>query len=63
MSFVGGAPVFDFDTLSHNISVMSAASIIEYDSVYYWPGVDRFYVFDGVLRELQNEMNRNWFFD
>ena len=63
MSFVGGAPVFDFDTLSHNIAVMSAASIIEYDSVYYWPGVDRFYVFDGVLRELQNEMNRNWFFD
>lgn len=63
MSFSGGATVFDFDTLSQNISVMSAASIIEYDSVYYWPGVDRFYVFDGVLRELQNEMNRNWFFD
>lgn len=63
MSFTGGATVFDFDTLSHNISVMSAASIIEYDSVYYWPGVDRFYVFDGVLRELQNELNRNWFFD
>lgn len=63
MTFVGGTPIFDFDTLSTNISVMSPASIIEYDGVYYWPGVDRFYVYDGVLRELPNDLNRNWYFD
>lgn len=63
MTFEGGTAVFAFDTLSTNISVMSPSCIIEYDGIYYWPGVDRFYIFNGVLSELQNNMNRNWFFD
>lgn len=63
MSFVGGTSVFDFDTLSHNISLMSPSAVVEYDGVYYWAGIDRFYVYDGVVRELPNIMNFNWFFD
>jgi hypothetical protein len=62
-TFIGGTLIFDFDTFSHNISVMSAPSIIEYDGVYFWPGVDRFYMFDGVVRELPNDLDKNWFFD
>ncbi len=32
-------------------------------TVYYWAGVDRFLMFNGVVREVPNTMNQNWFFD
>lgn len=63
VSFTGGAAIFQFDTLSAAISVMSNRSMIEYDGIYYWAGIDRFYAFNGVVRELPNAMNLNWFFD
>jgi hypothetical protein len=63
MSYVGGTAVFDFDTLSDQISVLSSSAIIEYDGMFFWPAVDRFLVFNGVVREIPNQMNLNYFFD
>lgn len=54
---------FAFDTLSATSSILSSRSVVEYDGVYYWAGVDRFLMFNGVVREIPNEMNSNWFFD
>jgi hypothetical protein len=54
---------WNFDTLSATISVMSSRGIVEYDGIYYWAGVDRFFVFNGALSELPNTMCKNWFFD
>jgi hypothetical protein len=62
-TFVGGAPVFQFDTISAEITVLSQDSIIEYDGIYYWCGVDRFLMFNGVVREVPNNMNINYFYD
>lgn len=62
-SFIGGTPIFQFDTLSSSISVLSAAAIIENDGIYYWPGIDRFFVFNGVVRELPNPFNRDFFYN
>lgn len=62
-SFVGGSPIFAFDTIATGISVMSPRSIIEYNGVFYWLGVDNIYSFNGVVREVPNLMNFNWFFD
>lgn len=62
-SFVGGAPVFQFDLISAETSIMSKNCVIEYDGIYYWCGVDRFLTFNGVVREVPNTMNLNWFFD
>jgi len=62
-TFTGGATVFQFDTISAEITVMSQSSIIEYDGIYYWCGVDRFLMFNGVVREIPNNMNINYFFD
>ena len=42
---------------------MSADSVIDYDGVFYWVGVDRFFMFNGVVRDVPNTMNTNWFFD
>jgi hypothetical protein len=62
-TFVGGAPVFQFDTVSATSSILSSQGVIEYDGVYYWAGVDRFLMFNGVVREVPNPLNLNWFFD
>lgn len=63
MYFVGGTPIFAFDTISTESSILSANSVIEYDGVYYWIGADRFLSFNGVLQELPNDLNLNFFFD
>lgn len=62
-SFVGGAQTFQFDTISSQSSILSPASVIEYDGVYFWCGVDRFLMFNGVVRDVENNMNINYFFD
>jgi hypothetical protein len=62
-TFVGGTTVFSFDTLSSNISVMSAASIIDYDGTFLWLAQDRFMMFNGVVAELPNPFSQNWLFD
>lgn len=54
---------FSFDTISSETSILSSQSVIEYDGVYYWAGVDRFLSFNGVIREVPNSLNQNWFFD
>lgn len=61
-SFTGGATVFQFDVLATGTSIMSADSVIDYDGVFYWAGVDRFMMFNGVVRDVPNTMNHNWFF-
>lgn len=58
-----GATLFNFDTLNSEISVMSSQSIIENHGIYYWLGVDQFYMFNGVVREIPNQLNQNFFFD
>lgn len=63
MSYVGGTPTFSFDTLSSESSIMSAQSVIEYDGVFYWIGRDRFLLFNGVVREVPNDLNSNFLFD
>ena len=32
------------------------------DGIYYWPGIDRFLTFNGVLQELPNEQNLDFFY-
>jgi hypothetical protein len=62
-SYTGGTDIFSFDTISSSSSILSANSVIEYDGVYYWCGIDRFLLYNGVVREVPNDMNINYFFD
>jgi hypothetical protein len=57
------ASPFAFDTIAEDISVMSSRGIISHLGVYYWAGVDCFYMFNGVVREIPNTFNSNFFFD
>ena len=62
-SFVGGNSIFQFDTISAQTSILGANTVIEYDGIFYWIGTDRFLMFNGVVREIPNDMNQNYFFD
>lgn len=62
-SYVGGAAVFQFDTISTQTSILGSNTVIEYDGIFYWIGTDRFLMFNGVVREIENRMNQNYFFD
>lgn len=54
---------WQFDQITTQSSVLSDRSIIENDGTFYWAGVDRLLQFNGVVREIPNSMNLNWFFD
>lgn len=52
-----------YDLVSSQTSIMSSSSVIEYDGIFYWVGVDRFLCYNGVVQEIQNKYNENYFFD
>ena len=63
---VGGAPrtfYWRYDIITSQSSILSSQSVIEYDGIYYWCGVDRFLLYNGVVKEIKNNFNQNYFFD
>ena len=52
-----------YDLVSSQTSIMSSSSVIEYDGIFYWCGVDRFLSYNGVVQEIPNNSNQNYFFD
>ena len=62
-TFTGGSAVFQFDVVATDTSIISENCVIDYDGVFFWCGVDRFLMFNGVVREVPNSLNLNYFFD
>jgi len=66
-SYIGGTGTppqyWRYDIISSQSSILSSQSAIEYDGIYYWCGVDRFLMYNGVVKEIPNTMNQNYFFD
>lgn len=52
-----------YDIISTSTTIMSSSSVVEYDGIYYWCGVDRFFAYNGVVQEIPNTVNLNYFFD
>jgi hypothetical protein len=52
-----------YDLVTQQSSIMSSSCVIEYDGIYYWAGTDRFLMYNGVVQEVPNTQNQNWFFD
>ena len=67
VSFIGGTGTppqyWRYDLISSQSSILSSQSVIEYDGVYYWCGVDRILLYNGVVKEIPNTFNQNYFFD
>jgi len=63
-STVGGINYYwKYDLITSQSSIMSSQCVIEYDGIFYWAGVDRFLMYNGVVQEVPNTQNMNWFFD
>lgn len=63
---VGGTQVtqyWRYDIISSQTSILSSQCVIEYDGIYYWIGTDRFMLYNGVVKEIPNTFNQNYFFD
>ncbi len=61
---VGTSTIYwKYDLISQQSSIMSSQSVIEYDGLYYWIGTDRFLMYNGVVQEIPNNQNMNFFFD
>jgi len=63
---VSGTPqtfYWRYDIITSQSSIMSSQCVIEYDGIYYWIGVDRFLLYNGVVKEIKNTFNQNYFFD
>ena len=61
--YTGATTKWTFDTVSAQSSIISSQCAIEYDGIFYWVGVDRFLMYNGVVKEVPNTMNLNFFFD
>jgi hypothetical protein len=67
VSYIGGTGTppqyWRYDIISSQTSILSSQCVIEYDGIYFWIGVDRFMLYNGVVKEIPNTMNQNHFFD
>jgi len=67
VSYIGGTGTppqyWRYDIISSQTSILSSQCVIEYDGIYFWIGVDRFMLYNGVVKEIPNDMNQNHFFD
>lgn len=61
---VGGATLYwKYDLITQQSSILSSQCVIEYDGIFYWVGTDRFLMYNGVVQEVENKQNFNYFFD
>jgi hypothetical protein len=54
---------FTFTTLTATASVLSSNGIVEHNGIYYWATSSGFSQFSGVVRDMPNDNNRQWFLD
>jgi hypothetical protein len=52
-----------YDLITQQSSILSSQCVIEYDGIFYWIGSDRFLMYNGVVQEVENKQNFNYFFD
>lgn len=63
MTQVGTTTIeFAFDTVTANSSILSSKCIVEQDGQYYWPGINRFFMYGGTVQELPNNMSLDYFY-
>lgn len=62
-SSIASGQVFSFSDVPGYAGLLSSSAVAEYDGIYYWPANGRFQSYNGVIRELPNNMNLLWFYE
>lgn len=63
VSYNGTTSDWDVDILEDSITILSPGCVVKYNSIFYWIGLNQFYLFNGIVQELANTMNKSDFFD
>lgn len=63
VSFTGGTAIWAYDTLASPTTILSKKCVVEHDGKFFWPGVDRFLSYNGVVQEIPNQLNQNYFYE
>jgi hypothetical protein len=62
-NFVGGSTFWNFSTVSTTGSLLSQNGIIENNGIYYWAQTSGFAQFSGVMQDIPNDYNQQYFLD
>lgn len=63
VSFTNDTRLWQYDLLASPSTILAKNAVVEHDGKFFWPGTDRFLFYNGVVQELPNQMNCNYFFD
>ena len=58
MQYVGAPYVFSFTLLQENISIISPNAAITANNVSWWMGIDKFYIYNGIVQVLPSTLRR-----
>ena len=58
MQYIGPPYVFSFNILQDNVSIISPNAVVTVNNITYWMGMDRFYVYSGVVQTLPCTLKR-----
>ena len=60
----GGSTLnFRVDPVTRDCSILSSRCVVEHNGIFYWPGTDNFYFYNGVVDVLANTMSLRYFYD
>lgn len=54
---------FQKEVVTNNSSLMSSRAVVQYDSLFFWLGTDRIFVYNGIVDSIPNTINLEYFFD
>jgi len=63
MQFIGGTAIFNFDTITTSTAILSSSGVIEHHGIYYWATVSGWSLFNGVVKDIDNDLNKQFWLD
>lgn len=57
------ALAFQIDTISKSSSILSSRCVVEHRGVFFWPGTDSFFIYNGIEDDLSNLLSLDYFFN
>lgn len=54
---------FQREEVTTNSSLMSSRAVVQYDSLFFWLGTDRIFVYNGIVDSVKNDVNFEFFLE
>jgi hypothetical protein len=54
---------FQREVITNNSSLISSRAVVQYDSLFFWLGTDRVFVYNGIVDSIKNTVNFEYFLE